>query len=98
MKNLKARQEFLLSNWGFKCCCDICQDEETTTDNENYEHFERLKLQTEKLRKVSNTPGSFRLTLIKKEVIVQYLKPSRSYHFKVPRHSATGWSICGTKE
>lgn len=69
MKNLKARQEFLLSNWGFKCCCDICQDEETTTDNENYEHFERLKLQTEKLRKVSNTPGSFRLTLIKKEVV-----------------------------
>ena len=82
MKNLKARQEFLLSNWGFKCCCDICQDEETTTDNENYEHFERLKLQTEKLRKVSNTPGSFRLTLIKKEVMVQWLKPS-SVIFKV---------------
>ena len=25
MKNLKSRQAYTISNWGFKCCCQLCQ-------------------------------------------------------------------------
>ena len=25
MKKLETRQDYLSKNWGFKCCCDLCQ-------------------------------------------------------------------------
>ena len=70
MKSRKDRNDFLLSNWGFSCRCDICMEEESSPDdsNEKYEQFEKLKIKTKNLQKVLKTPGSFRLELIKKEV------------------------------
>ena len=70
MKSRKDRNDFLLSNWGFSCRCDICLEEESSPEdsNEKYEQFEKLKIKTKNLQKVLKTPGSFRLELIKKEV------------------------------
>ena len=33
MQNLETRQKFLLKHFGFKCRCDLCQEEERDGDN-----------------------------------------------------------------
>ena len=54
MNNVKDRQLFLLRNWGFICSCELCQEEEETTNqnDEVYEEFQILKEETGKLNEM----------------------------------------------
>ena len=33
LKNLKSRQQKLMTSWGFKCECDLCEEEKITSDD-----------------------------------------------------------------
>ena len=48
MKNFKLRQEFYSGLGGFKCCCELCQEEVINGDDEIYEVFQRLEDEVEK--------------------------------------------------
>ena len=48
MKNYKTRQEFYSGLGGFKCCCELCQEEAINCDDEIYEVFQRLENEVEK--------------------------------------------------
>ena len=70
MKDLKTRQDSLLYNWGFKCCCDICIEEESNPDDETYLKFEMFQQEVRNCmqgQKKQDRAG--RLENIKKEVI-----------------------------
>ena len=49
MKNLQDRQNFLQYQWGFKCTCDLCLQEELKCDNDIYEKYEQLFKQVKNL-------------------------------------------------
>ena len=48
MKNYRTRQEFYSGLGGFKCCCELCQEEAINCDDEIYEVFQRLENEVEK--------------------------------------------------
>ena len=33
LKNFKSRQQTLMTSWGFKCKCDLCEEEKFTSDD-----------------------------------------------------------------
>ena len=69
MKDLDTRQELLLSKWGFKCCCQVCKDEEKHQETAIYKSFEQLQLNVKECITNQRKPDSAgRLENIKKEV------------------------------
>ena len=70
MKDLKTRQNSLLFNWGFKCCCDICKEEEVKPDDGKYQLFEKLLQEVKKcMQNQQHKNRNAHLENIKKEVI-----------------------------
>ena len=49
MKKLKSRQEILSNNWGFHCHCELCEQEQRKSDDEEYEKYEKMSEEAEKL-------------------------------------------------
>ena len=41
MQKRKRRQEVIRAEYGFNCCCELCQDEEINDDEESYEMFRK---------------------------------------------------------
>ena len=69
MKNAKTRQDLLFTKWGFKCCCDICKEEEENPDNEKYKLFEKLQQEVRNCIENQNHQDTIgRIENIKKEV------------------------------
>ena len=69
MKDVKTRQDNLWYNWGFKCCCDTCQ-EEIKSEDKTYKIYEKLQEEIKScLKKQSVIKDKVeRLENIKKEV------------------------------
>ena len=69
MKDVKTRQDNLWYNWGFKCCCDVCQ-EEIKSEDKTYKIYEKLQEEIKScLKKQSVIKDKVeRLENIKKEV------------------------------
>ena len=69
MKDRKTRQDNLWYNWGFKCCCDVCQ-EEMTTEDKTYKMYEKLQEEIKSCLKKQSVikDKEERLENIKKEV------------------------------
>ena len=69
MKDVKTRQDNLWYNWGFKCCCDVCQ-EEIKAEDKTYKIYEKLQEEIKScLKKQSVIKDKVeRLENIKKEV------------------------------
>ena len=42
MQKRKRRQEVIRAEYGFTCCCELCQDEEINEDEESYERFRKI--------------------------------------------------------
>ena len=57
-------------NWGFKCCCDVCKEEEIHPEqNLSYKMYENLQSEVRKcLGSQKNQDREARLENIKKEV------------------------------
>lgn len=69
MKNWKTRQDNLWYNWGFKCCCDVCKEEESNPDQKTYQIYEQLQQEVRKcLENQKNQDKVARLDNIKREV------------------------------
>lgn len=49
MQNFQTRQKYLLKYFGFKCRCDLCQEEERDGDNFRYELFRNMNDQAARL-------------------------------------------------
>ena len=71
MKDRKTRQDNLLYNWGFKCCCDICQEEEVNPDKQKvYQIYDQLQQEVRNLLgNQKNRDKIARLDIIKMEVM-----------------------------
>jgi len=65
MKNLQTRQDWLSTQWGFKCTCVICLDETKTNSNEGYERFAKLREEQEEESGDPQEFLSFTITLNK---------------------------------
>ena len=52
MKNRKRRQEVIRAEYGFTCCCELCQDEEINDDEESYERFRNITENNEILNNI----------------------------------------------
>ena len=68
MQKRKRRQEVIRAEYGFNCCCELCQDEEINDDEESYEMFRKItdnmeilnniiEFETETMKK---SPGEFK--------------------------------------
>lgn len=70
MKDWKTRQDNLWYNWGFRCCCDVCKEEELNPEKQKiYKMYENLQLQIRQcLENQRNQDSKSRLENIKKEV------------------------------
>ena len=70
MKEVKTRQDNLWYNWGFKCCCEVCQAELEQTDVKIYKMFAKLQEEIKTCLKKQHliTDKEERLENIKKEV------------------------------
>ena len=61
MKNLKARRQFLTTFAHFKCCCELCDEEEvlfTFHGPKIYEEFRKLQEEAERFKRKLREPGS----------------------------------------
>jgi len=65
MKNLQTRQDWLLTQWGFKCTCVICLDETKNNSNDGYERFAKLREEQEEGPEGEAEFMSFTITLNK---------------------------------
>ena len=63
MQNLQTRQDWLSTQWGFKCTCVICLDETKTNSNEGYERFAKLREEQEEGPEGEAEFMSFTITL-----------------------------------
>ena len=52
MKNRKRRQELIRAEYGFTCCCELCQDEEINDGEESYERFRKITNNNEILNNI----------------------------------------------
>ena len=64
------RQDNLWYNWGFRCCCEVCKEEEINVDHiKTYQMYENLQREVKKcLENQKNQDRKSRLENIKKEV------------------------------
>ena len=64
------RQDNLWYNWGFRCCCEVCKEEEINVDHiKTYQKYENLQREVRKcLENQKNQDRKSRLENIKKEV------------------------------
>ena len=58
MKNLKARRQFLTALAHFKCCCELCEEEDLRSDDEIYEKFRTLQEEAERFKRKLREPGN----------------------------------------
>ena len=58
MKNLKARRQFLSTYAHFKCCCELCEEEDLKSDDEIYEKFRKFQEEAENFKRKRREPGS----------------------------------------
>ena len=58
MKNLKARRLILTTYAHFKCCCELCEEEDLRSDDEIYEKFRKLQEEAERFKRKLREPGS----------------------------------------
>ena len=86
MRNLKTRQSLLHGKWGFKCCCDICKEEEVTPDDEKYELFEKLNSEIKNcMQNQQRQDRMARLETIKKELVCHKEMYKLAKNKKAPR-------------
>ena len=71
MKDWKTRQDNLWYNWGFKCCCDICKEEESNPEHQKaYQFYEKLQQEIKNcLGNQKNQDKIARLDTIKRDLL-----------------------------
>ena len=57
MKNLKARRQFLSTYAHFKCCCELCEEEDLKSDDEIYEKFRKFQEEAENFKRKMRESG-----------------------------------------